>query len=292
MANNPYLKNAYSGVATKDTPMEKNVSNPNVVLKTNVQLVRNPLPGVNLNGTTEIEETEGNVLNTNYALRPNVQQVANTTQNSNKGNAFQKQYTADSIMSMTQGELLLKLYDEVIKQLNISIKSIDNQDEATAEELKLMQNDLKEVEKAARKIAAQELEFKVRKKFKDEEKEITHEDIKNAVSEKAINDIIQRTGVRNFDNGGKANNEKNRELVKNRDKALDKIQKIIVHLRMTLNFDYEISNNLNSLYAFFNKCTVEARINNESKLLKEILPLVMDLREAYGEAEQNIKADK
>lgn len=261
MAGNPYVKNVYSGVVPNTSPTD-----------------------ADNNGVDE------NVLvNTNYGLRPNIQQVTNSSPTTNKGNAYQKQYAKDSVMSMTQGELLLRLYDEVIKQINLAIKSIDNQDDATDEELAKMQNDLDLVQQSARDFARQELENKARKKFKDEEVNFTEDDVKSAVTEKAIDDIVNKTGIKNFNNGGKVNNEKNRDLSKTRDEALDKIQKIIEHLRMTLNFDYEISDNLNSLYEYFRKCVVSAKIDNISKPIKEILPLVTDLREAYSEAEKNVR---
>ncbi len=117
-----------------------------------------------------------------------------------------QQYKTQSVMTMTQGEMLLKLYEEVLKQLRFGVKYIDVEPN-----------------------------------------------------------------------------------ISKRNTSLQKAQKIINHLRMTLNFDYEISNNLNALYEFFLKCIIEANLKNKSKPLTDIIPLVQDLYEAYTEAEKQLK---
>lgn len=121
----------------------------------------------------------------------------------------QKQYQTQSVMTMTQGEMLFKLYDEIIKQLNIGIDAIDENPD-----------------------------------------------------------------------------------VNTRNTSLIKAQKILNHLRINLNFEYDISNSLYSLYEFFIRYIVEANLKNESELLIEILPLIEDLRDTYLEAEKQLKLKK
>ena len=103
---------------------------------------------------------------------------------------------------MTAGEMLVKLYDEIIKQLNLAIQSIEKKD----------------------------------------------------------------------------------YIITNN--SLQKSQKIINYLKATLNFDYEISKNLDSLYDFFNTQIIKANIKKQVKPLKEILPLVQDLRDAFSQGEK------
>lgn len=104
-------------------------------------------------------------------------------------NPYQK-YQQQSIMTMTQGELLLKLYDEAIKQLNYAERFLD----------------AKELDKV------------------------------NA--------------------------------------CLLKAQRIFNHLNMTLEMQYDISKNLESLYDFFNYKITQANIHKDVKPIREILPML------------------
>lgn len=188
MAANPYqnqmLKN--QDATNSNVASNSNTASTNPYLNARARMAVNTGAGVN------------KVTNIVPSAAPNT--VPKTT------NSYQKQYKEQSVMTMTQGEMLLKLYEEVIKQLKAAVIFIDDKP-----------------------------------------------------------DIVKRNN------------------------ALQKTQKIINHLRMTLNFDYEISNNLNALYEFFNKCIVEANIKNSSKPLKDIIPLIEDLNGAYSEAEKSLK---
>lgn len=204
-----------------------------------------------------------------------------------KGNAYQQQYKEQSVMTMTQGEMLLKLYAEVIKQLQFAVVYIDDQEDSDGSEEDSV--DKLAIVEAARKLAEQELRAKIERQLKENGEEVTKEIVDKEVTKEAIEDVLKKTGVTG-NNGGKAKNSHNNALVEKRNEALQKVQKILNHLRMTLNFDYEISNNLNDLYEFFSKRIIEANIKNESKPLKDILPLVQDLYDAYTQAEINIKS--
>lgn len=116
-----------------------------------------------------------------------------------------ERYKQQSVMTMTQGEMLAKLYEEIIKQLNGAAVYI---------------------------------------------------------------------GDRDF-------NKSNQ--------ALQKVQKILYHLKATLNFKYEISNSLSSLYDFFIQQTVMANIRKDAAPIKDIIPMIEELRETFIQAERLAK---
>ncbi len=116
-------------------------------------------------------------------------------------NPYQK-YQQQSVMTMTQGEMLTKLYDEIIKQLS-----------------------------AAQQFLAQE----------------------------------------------------NPEEV---NKALQKAQRILAHLQITLDRKYEISESLDALYDYFIRRIIDANLHKDASPIEEVLPMIADLRETF------IKADR
>lgn len=121
-------------------------------------------------------------------------------------NPYQK-YQQQSIMTMTQGEMLTKLYDEVIKQLN---------------------------------------------------------------------------AVKQF------NQEKDYEAA---NLASQKAQKIIRHLNSTLDFQYEVSNNLSALYEYFLRLLVDANLHKKNEPIDEVLPMICDLRETFIQADRSARSN-
>lgn len=117
-----------------------------------------------------------------------------------------QQYQRQSVMTMTQGEMLTKLYDEVIKQMS------------------------------GAKIC------------------LTEKDL---------------SGVNN---------------------ALQKAQRILFYLKSTLDFKYEISGNLDALYDFFIKRTVQANLKKDAAILDEIIPMIEDLRDTFVQADRNARS--
>lgn len=117
-------------------------------------------------------------------------------------------YKEQSVMTMTHGEMLTRLYEEVIKQLNMGVLGI---------------------------------------------------------------------------------NQKN---YNGTNEALKKAQRIINYLKATLDFKYDISNNLASLYDFFNQQIMSANIKKNSKLLEEILPMVEELKDAFVQGEKLARMGK
>lgn len=119
-------------------------------------------------------------------------------------NPYQK-YQQQSVMTMTQGEMLTKLYDEVIKQLNAV-------------------------------------------KLFNQEKDYTSA---NAASQKA--------------------------------------QRILRHLDVTLDSQYEISNNLSALYNYFIRRLIDANIKKDNAPIDEVLPMIVELKETFIQADHSAR---
>lgn len=122
-------------------------------------------------------------------------------------NAYNR-YQEQSVMTMTSGEMLMKLYDETIKQLQAGKRYIEAKDMQQAE------------------------------------------------------------------------------------KALKKAQDILEYLRSTLNRKYPISANLSSLYRFFKEQIMSAIIRRDVKPLEDITPMVEELRDAFVQADKQVRMGK
>lgn len=121
-----------------------------------------------------------------------------------QNNPYQK-YQEQSVMTMTQGEMLNKLFDETIKQLSAGQQAIADKDFETS------------------------------------------------------------------------------------NRALQKAQAIINYLRQNLNHQYEISESLDAMYEYFTYCIVQANIRKETKQLEEIIPMVIELRDAFIQADRSTR---
>ncbi|NYB72627.1 flagellar export chaperone FliS [Sedimentibacter hydroxybenzoicus DSM 7310] len=119
-----------------------------------------------------------------------------------------EQYKINSINTMTKGELLIMIFDELIKKLNRSIVLIENKD-------------------------------------------------------------FEQSKIQ-----------------------LDKSRKIINHLIVTLDEQYEITPNLTELYMFFNRELIKAAGYNDPKYINEIMPMIKDLRNTWAEADKIAKLSK
>lgn len=67
---------------------------------------------------------------------------------------------------------------------------------------------------------------------------------------------------------------------------IQKAQKIITELMITLNKDYEISKNLEALYEYMNHRLMEANIKNDQTILKEVGNFVAEFRDTWKQAIQ------
>jgi len=63
---------------------------------------------------------------------------------------------------------------------------------------------------------------------------------------------------------------------------------IITELRLSLNMDYDISKNLDSLYEFFMDLLIQANMTKDKEKLMQLLPLIKDLRGTWAEALKRI----
>lgn len=67
---------------------------------------------------------------------------------------------------------------------------------------------------------------------------------------------------------------------------IQKAQKIIQELMVTLNMDLEISQNMMSLYNYMNRRLIEANIKNDISILTEVEELVTEFRDTWKQAIQ------
>jgi len=70
---------------------------------------------------------------------------------------------------------------------------------------------------------------------------------------------------------------------------LVRAQEIISHLNETLDQEYELSQNLASLYEFMIRQLVEANTKKDEKIVVEVLELAKDLRDTWQKALQLVK---
>lgn len=69
--------------------------------------------------------------------------------------------------------------------------------------------------------------------------------------------------------------------------SLKKAQDILNHLDSTLNFKYEISKNLSSLYLFFIQELISANIKKDVTIIDSIIPLIVELKDVFAQGEKN-----
>ncbi|MCC2820579.1 flagellar export chaperone FliS [Enterocloster sp. OA13] len=68
-----------------------------------------------------------------------------------------------------------------------------------------------------------------------------------------------------------------------------KAQAIISHLESTLDGQYPVSQNLSSLYEYFNYQIVQANIKKNPDPVREVLPMIMELKEAFAQADKQVR---
>lgn len=70
--------------------------------------------------------------------------------------------------------------------------------------------------------------------------------------------------------------------------SLQRAQAIINELRSTLDMDIEISQNLDLLYDFMSRRTMEANIDKDSEILSEVIGLAEELRDTWKKAIESL----
>lgn len=99
--------------------------------------------------------------------------------------------------------------------------------------------------------------------------------------------LMLYNGSLKFMNIGKDAIEKNDYQRKN--DALLRAQQIITELQASLNMDYEISEEMDSLYMFINEKLIDANINKSTKDIDEAMEIMMGIREAWKEVIKEIR---
>lgn len=74
-----------------------------------------------------------------------------------------------------------------------------------------------------------------------------------------------------------------------RNNHLKKARAIVTHLSTTLDPQYEVSKGLSSLYEYFSYSIVQANINNDAGQIQEILPMVEELKDAFAQADRQVR---
>ena len=73
-------------------------------------------------------------------------------------------------------------------------------------------------------------------------------------------------------------------------RALQKAQRILSHLKATLDFKYDIAKNLNALYDYFIRRLVDANMHKENGPIDEVLPMIEELRDTFAQADKNSRS--
>ena len=67
---------------------------------------------------------------------------------------------------------------------------------------------------------------------------------------------------------------------------IQKAQKIITELMITLNMDIDISQNMSVMYEYMNHRLTEANVKNDASILKEVEGLVVEFRDTWKQVIQ------
>ncbi|MBE5978923.1 MAG: flagellar export chaperone FliS [Paenibacillaceae bacterium] len=70
------------------------------------------------------------------------------------------------------------------------------------------------------------------------------------------------------------------------EQSIQRSMDIVTYLKDTLNYKYEISNDLKRLYDFFLYELVRIKAGRNATVIAEIRPLIMDLRDSFREAQR------
>ncbi|MBM7690893.1 flagellar protein FliS [Peribacillus deserti] len=78
----------------------------------------------------------------------------------------------------------------------------------------------------------------------------------------------------------------NAKQIEAKNTNIQKAQKIIQELMVTLNMDLEVSKDMMSLYDYMNRRLIEANINNDTSILDEVEELVSEFRDTWKQVIQ------
>ena len=77
--------------------------------------------------------------------------------------------------------------------------------------------------------------------------------------------------------------------IKRAHEALIRAQDIVIELNSSLNMDYEISTNFRNLYGFILDKLIDANIQKKTEPIEEALEILMEMRDTWKEAMQQVK---
>ncbi len=80
--------------------------------------------------------------------------------------------------------------------------------------------------------------------------------------------------------------------LKNANISIEKTRKIFNHLIVTLDDKYQLSQDLEDMYMFFNSQLIKASSMKSTKYIDDILPMVKDLRNTWAEADKISRTSK
>jgi flagellar protein FliS len=72
-------------------------------------------------------------------------------------------------------------------------------------------------------------------------------------------------------------------------RGLQKIQRILAHLKSSLDMKYDIAQNLMSLYDYFNWMTIQANIKKDPAGLEDMTRMIGELKESYVQADRQAR---
>lgn len=70
------------------------------------------------------------------------------------------------------------------------------------------------------------------------------------------------------------------------EQSTQRSMEIVQHLKDTLNYEYELSRELSRMYDFFIYELSRLRAGRKTEIIKELQPLVKELRDTFAEAEK------
>lgn len=72
-------------------------------------------------------------------------------------------------------------------------------------------------------------------------------------------------------------------------KNLLKAQDILLTLKYSIDHKYKVLDSLSDLYMFFYTQLIQANVAKDTKIIEDILPLIVDLRDAFKQAELTVR---
>ncbi len=71
--------------------------------------------------------------------------------------------------------------------------------------------------------------------------------------------------------------------------SITRVSEIVDTLDANLKVKYEISDNLAALYQYFRERLVEANMKKDAEIIKELIPLFKEIRDAFFEVSKTVK---